>query len=64
MAVYTVILSQIKGLTGSSDGKGALIFSFIWIKNLSWKVNVILQRPLACGTVHIYVYTYTTLFHM
>jgi hypothetical protein len=39
------------------DGKAALIFSFIWIKNLSWKLNVILHLPYAGGTVERYVCT-------
>jgi hypothetical protein len=45
-------------------GNAALIFSFIWIKNLSWKLNVILHVPCAGGTVDRYVRTCATVFHM
>jgi hypothetical protein len=37
------------------DDKAALISSFIWIKNLSWKLNVISNLPFVGVTVDRYV---------
>jgi len=51
MAIYIVIRAQIKGLIGVRGGKAALILSFIWIKNLSSKLNVILNLCCVDGTM-------------